>query len=122
MIKNYLTDNMNTCPILKLDVFEADRTVALELSSVEETCRICKLEKIELFKGSFCGIVRLGDSMYGSSLVSQAQTAAKAQAAAFAAISILQNKATKFDYTGGLVSIQSSNVLRVVNAVTKYMA
>lgn len=79
------------------------------------------MEKIELFKGSFCGIIRLGDSMYGSSLVNQAQTAAKAQAAAFAAINILQNKATKFDFSGGMVSIQSSNILRVVNAVTPYM-
>jgi hypothetical protein len=59
--------------------------------------------------------------MYGSSLVNQAQAAAKAQAAAFAAISILQNKSTKFDYTGGMVSVQSSNVLRIVNAVTSYM-
>ena len=122
MIRNYLTDNMNTCPVVKIDVSEADRSVAIELSSVEETCKICKLEKFELFKGCKNNIIRLGDSMYGSSLVNQAQTAAKAQAAAFAAISILQNKGTTFDVRGGMLSIQSSCVLRVVNAVTAYMS
>lgn len=47
------------------------------------------MEKIELFKGSSNGIVRLGDSMYGNSILTQAQTAGQAQAAAFAAINVL---------------------------------
>lgn len=42
MIKNYLNDNMNNCPIMNIEIFEADRSVAIELSSVEETCRVCQ--------------------------------------------------------------------------------
>lgn len=47
------------------------------------------MEKIELFKGLHNGIVRLGDSIYGNSILAQAQTAGQAQAAAFAAINVL---------------------------------
>jgi hypothetical protein len=47
------------------------------------------MEKIELFKGVISGIIRLGDSIYGNNVVTQAQTAAQAQAAAFAAINVL---------------------------------
>jgi hypothetical protein len=47
------------------------------------------LEKIELFKGIINGIIRLGDSCYGNNIVTQAQNAAQAQAAAFAAINVL---------------------------------
>lgn len=61
----------------------------MELSSVEETCRMCRMEKIELFKGFTNGIVRLGDSIYGNAVLTQAQTAGKAQAAAFAAINVI---------------------------------
>lgn len=47
------------------------------------------MEKIELFKGFTNGIVRLGDSIYGNAVLTQAQTAGKAQAAAFAAINVI---------------------------------
>lgn len=40
-------------------------------------------------KGLNNGIVRLGDSIYGNSVITQAQTAGKAQAAAFAAINVI---------------------------------
>ena len=53
-------------------------------------------KKIELFKGLTNGIIRLGDSCYGNNVVTQAQTAAQAQAAAFAAINVLENKKTQF--------------------------
>jgi hypothetical protein len=111
MIKNYLNDNMNNCPIVNVEIFEADRSVAIELSSVEETCRVCQQEKVELFKGNISRIIRLGDSIYGASIVTQAQTAAQAQAAAFAAISVIQNKTTNFS---GMSSVQSSCVVRVI--------
>ena len=58
---------------------------------------MCKLEKIELFKGAINGIIRLGDSCYGNNIVTQAQNAAQAQAAAFAAINVLENKKTMFN-------------------------
>ena len=95
----------------------------MELSSVEETCRICKLEKIELLKGNISGIIRLGDSCYGNNVVTQAQTAAQAQAAAFAAINVLENKKTTFSVdTLKVGNNKTSTLLRVVNAVTAYMA
>ena len=69
------------------------------------------------------GIIRLGDSIYGNNVVTQAQTAAQAQAAAFAAINVLENKRTNFS-VDNLKSNNSSNstVIRVVNGVTPYMA
>ena len=50
---------------------------------------MCRMEKIELFKGLTSGIVRLGDSIYGNSVLTQAQTAGQAQAAAFAAMNVI---------------------------------
>jgi hypothetical protein len=95
----------------------------VELSSVEETCRVCKLEKIELFKGRVNNIIRLGDSCYGNNIVTQAQTAAQAQAAAFAAINVLENKRTNFSVDNvNKNSSTTSTVIRIVNGVTPYMA
>ena len=114
---------MNSCPVVNLEINETDRSVAVELSSVEETCRICKLEKIELFKANVSHTIRLGDSCYGNNVVTQAQTAAQAQAAAFAAINVLENKKTNFSVDTLKPTIdKNSNIVRVVNAVTAYMA
>lgn len=79
------------------------------------------MEKIELFKGYSNGIIRLGDSIYGNSILTQAQTAGQAQAAAFAAISVLENKKTNFTIDSGN-NQSSSTLIRVTNAVTPYMA
>ena len=79
------------------------------------------MEKIELFKGFSNGIIRLGDSIYGNSILTQAQTAGQAQAAAFAAINVLENKKTTFTIDSGN-SNSSSTLIRVTNAVTPYMA
>lgn len=43
MTDNYLKDQMNNCPVVHMDLNYTDRNVQVELSSVEETCRICKL-------------------------------------------------------------------------------
>lgn len=81
------------------------------------------MEKIELFKGVISGIIRLGDSCYGNNVVTQAQTAAQAQAAAFAAINVLQNKKTQFSVdTLRKGNNLTSTLIRVTNAVTPYMA
>lgn len=80
------------------------------------------MEKIELFKGFHNGIVRLGDSIYGNSVITQAQTAGQAQAAAFAAINVIENKKTAFTIDSASAYETSSTVLRVTNALTAYMA
>ena len=79
------------------------------------------MEKIELFKGFSNGIIRLGDSIYGNSILAQAQTAGQAQAAAFAAINVLENKKTTFTIDANN-AVTTSTVVRVTNAVTPYMA
>jgi hypothetical protein len=67
--------------------------------------------------------VRLGDSCYGNNIVTQAHTAAQAQAAAFAAINVLENKKTNFSIDGGMNKNKyTSTLVRVTNAVTPYMA
>lgn len=53
--------------------------------------------------------------------MTQAQTAGQAQAAAFAAINVLENKKTNFTIDAQTVT-NSSTVIRVTNAVTPYMA
>jgi hypothetical protein len=84
---------------------------------------MCKLEKIELFPGTINGIVRLGDSCYGNNVVTQAQNAAQAQAAAFAAINVLENKKTNFNMEINLnKNVEASTLIRVTNAITGYMA
>ena len=35
MRENYLKDEMNSCPVVNLEINETDRNVAVELSSVE---------------------------------------------------------------------------------------
>lgn len=76
-----------------------------------------------MFKGIVNGIIRLGDSCYGNNVVTQAQTAAQAQAAAFAAINVLENKRTNFSVDNLRNNNNlTSTVLRVTEAVTSYMA
>lgn len=53
--------------------------------------------------------------------MTQAQTAGQAQAAAFAAINVLENKKTAFTLDAQ-TTVHSSTVIRVTNAVTPYMA
>ncbi|CAK79900.1 unnamed protein product (macronuclear) [Paramecium tetraurelia] len=93
MNRNYLNDVGNAKPILYCHLNEKDRTCTLELSSVEESNRMLKLEEIKLLDES-CKIFRLGDSLYGQSvnqsqLVQQAHNMAQAQAAAYLALKSL---------------------------------
>jgi hypothetical protein len=56
-------------------------------------------------------------------VVTQAQTAAQAQAAAFAAINVLENKKTNFSIDTLKATLEkTSPVIRITNAVTPYMA
>lgn len=55
--------------------------------------------------------------------MTQAQNAAQAQAAAFAAINVLENKKTSFNIDTNLnKGVEVSTMIRVTNAVTSYMA
>ena len=83
---------------------------------------MCRMEKIQIFKGYHNGIIRLGDSIYGNNVLTQAQTAGTAQAAAFAAIHVIENKKTNFTVDSGPNFTTSTTVLRVTNAVTPYIA
>lgn len=64
MIRNYLNDQNNVNPILSCEVSEKEKTANIELSSVEETNRLCKIEKLNIYNNE-CKIVRLGDTLYG---------------------------------------------------------
>ncbi len=63
----------------------------------------------------------MGDSIYGNSILTQAQTAGQAQAAAFAAINVLENKKTNFTIDS-ITGSGATTIIRVTNAVTPYMA
>lgn len=65
MNRNYLNDVGNAKPILHCHLNEKDRTCTLELSSVEESNRMLKLEEIKLLDES-CKVLRLGESLYGN--------------------------------------------------------
>lgn len=65
----------------------------------------------------------MGDSCYGNNVVTQAQTAAQAQAAAFAAINVLENKRTNFSVDNLKNNDNlTSTLIRITNGVTPYMA
>ena len=66
--------------------------------------------------------MRLGDSIYGNSVITQAQTAGQAQAAAFAATNVIENKKTNFTIDPITGKETSSTIIRVTNAVTAYMS
>jgi hypothetical protein len=75
MVKNYLADNGNRCPILTCELNEKDRSVHIELSSLEEANRMSKLEKMYLFSNE-CKVVRLGESHSQGSGISNLVTQA----------------------------------------------
>lgn len=63
--------------------------------------------------------------MYGNNVVVQAENAAKAQGAAFAAMKVLENKKTSFNVDAANTyssKLSTSSLIRVTNAVTPYMA
>lgn len=67
MTSNYLADLKNIRSVLTCELKAVDRSVQVELSSVEETNRICKLDKITIFNTD-CKIIRLGESLYGGTM------------------------------------------------------
>ena len=76
MLKNYLNDANNSNPVINVELNDKDKTVIIEFSSVEETSRLCKLDKLKIFNND-CKITRLGDTLYGgtnnlANLVTQA--------------------------------------------------
>mgnify|MGYP001097818369 CR=1 FL=1 len=60
MVENYLSDSGNIKPILVCTLNEKERTACIELSSVEESSRMLKLERIKLLDDD-CKLIRMGE-------------------------------------------------------------
>eukprot|EP01016_Furgasonia_blochmanni_P055069 TRINITY_DN914_c0_g1_i18.p1 TRINITY_DN914_c0_g1~~TRINITY_DN914_c0_g1_i18.p1 ORF type:complete len:544 (+),score=119.34 TRINITY_DN914_c0_g1_i18:68-1633(+) len=127
LFDNYLNDFGNLNPVLTCQVNTQTNSAILEISSVEETNRLVKIETLKIF-GHSCKISRLGESQFGNTqslanLVSNAQTAAQAQAAALTALKVFQNKdggsnqSSNFVLTKPGAQIPPSKVLKISNGV-----
>jgi len=123
LIENYLNDEGNQNPIIECKINNQTNTATLELSSVEETNRLIKVDSLKIFSNK-CKLTRLGDSQFGTTtnlatLVTNAQTSAQAQAAAFAAMHLIQNKdATTTSFTLSKPALTNvTAVLKITNLV-----
>lgn len=82
ILDNYLQDLNNNIPILSVDVDYDKKQIIVEFSSVEEADRLLKLDSVN-FIGVKCGIIRIGDTLYGEentlkSKIKKVQNEAKA--------------------------------------------
>jgi polo-like kinase 1 len=60
MVDNYLADSGNSRPVISCILNEKDRSACIELSSVEESSRMIKLERMKLLEDD-CKIIRMGE-------------------------------------------------------------
>ena len=76
ILKHALNDQGNKNPVLVLDINSQDKSVILELSSIEETHRMAKLDFIEIL-GVKCKLIRCAETLYGqeNTMVKKVQTA-----------------------------------------------
>lgn len=76
VLKYALNDPGNRQPVLALDLNEEAKSIIVELSSIEETHRMAKLDYIELL-GVKCKVIRCAETLYGqeNTMVSKIQTA-----------------------------------------------
>ena len=76
ILKHALNDPGNRQPVLALDLNTELKSVIVELSSIEETHRMAKLDFIEIL-GVKCKVIRCAETLYGqeNTLVSKIQTA-----------------------------------------------
>lgn len=66
LIDNYLNDKGNMNPVVSCLIVPSGNYAELEMSSVEETNRLIKVENIKIF-GQNCTISRIGEgSVYGN--------------------------------------------------------
>lgn len=61
MLDNYLADNDNPTPVRNCNLAPSSNSAILELSSVEETNRLVKLDTINIFNEK-CKIIRMADT------------------------------------------------------------
>ena len=76
ILKHALNDPGNRQPVLLVEVNEEAKTAVVELSSVEETHRMAKLDVVEVL-GVKCKLIRLAETLYGdeTTMVKKIQTA-----------------------------------------------
>ena len=76
IIAHYLNDQGNLNPIHTIELNPQKNTVILELSSVEESNRIQKIESINII-GVMCKVIRCTETIYGpeASMVAKVQNA-----------------------------------------------
>lgn len=67
LIDNFLNDVGNFTPVVSVTLNHQGNYAVLEVSSVEETNRLIKIESIKIFNQN-CKITRVGESMYGQTL------------------------------------------------------
>ena len=76
ILKHALNDTGNKQPVLLVELNSEQKSAIVELSSVEETHRMAKLDFVEII-GVKCKIIRCAETLYGqeSTMVSRIQTA-----------------------------------------------
>lgn len=122
LIDNYLNDKDNKCPVVSCQLNTQGNYAVLEISSVEETNRLIKIDSIKIFN-HICKITRLGETMYGqttnlATLVNNAQATAQAQAAAFAALQLVQNKDGLMKFSlGKSQTTPPSRIIKISNII-----
>lgn len=76
VLKHALNDPGNKQPVLALDINKEQKSAVLELSSIEETHRMAKLDFIDIL-GVKCKLIRIAETLYGqeNTMVTKIQTA-----------------------------------------------
>lgn len=76
VLKHALNDQGNAQPVLVVELNEEAKSAVVELSSVEETLRMARLDAVEIL-GVRCKLIRCAETLYGqeSSLVHKIQSA-----------------------------------------------
>lgn len=76
ILKHALNDPGNRQPLLAIELNNELKSAVVELSSIEETHRMAKLDFIEIL-GVKCKVIRCAETLYGqeSTMVSKIQTA-----------------------------------------------
>lgn len=102
ILENYLNDQGNYKPVINVELDAVKNTAIVELSSIEEANKLAKVDSVKIL-GHSCKIRRLQESKFGDSstlgkrLVDSVQDA-QAQAAAIAALNMVQNKDQGVNY------------------------
>jgi len=76
ILKHVLNDPGNKQPVLLVELNEEQKSAVIELSSVEETHRMAKLDFVEIL-GVRCKLIRLAETLYGqeTAMVNKVQNA-----------------------------------------------